>query len=281
MAAIVAVANMKGGVGKTTLCVSLAEGLCYLGKHVLLIDLDPQANCSQIIWGKRGGDPWRDDDNVHLFLHKLLEDANADCFPYIKRHLIQNRGREGAVSLFCGSPRLFSFERRKLSEYKNGIKQLEVLYGKAVNKIYDRESDNFDFIIFDCPPGISLIAEAALKTSDLIIMPTAPNFLSTMGIQAFSGFLVRNTSAMRYVFINQVSAAARRMAKFRSEIRAEADKENPQYLVFRNHYPQRVALQRAMDRYDGSTFDKRYGNASILVKNVAEELIGIINGKTS
>jgi cellulose biosynthesis protein BcsQ len=281
MAAIIAVANMKGGVGKTTLCVSLAEGLCYLGKNALLIDLDPQANCSQVIWGRRTGDPWRDGDNIHLYLQKLLEDANVDCFPYIKRNLMQIQRREGSVSLFCGSPRLFSFERRKLSEYTNGIKQLEAIYGRAINKIYEREADNFDFIIFDCPPGISLIAEAALKTSDLIIMPTAPNFLSTMGIQAFSGFLVRNTSAMRYVFINQVSAAARSMAKFRSEIRAEADRENAQYHVFRNHYPQRVALQRAMERYDGSTFDKRYGNAALLVKNVTEELIGIINGKSN
>jgi chromosome partitioning protein len=279
MAAIISIANMKGGVGKTTLCISLAEGLCYLQKHVLVLDLDPQTNCSQVLWGKRAGDPWKEGDNIHRFLHEIIESATIDCFPYIKRNVVQNRGRDGAVSLFCGSPRLFSFERRKLSEYRNGIRQLEAIYSKAINKIYDREADNFDYIIFDCPPGISLIAESALKTSDLIIMPTAPNFLSTMGIQAFSEFLVRNTSAERYVFINQVSAAARRMAKFRTEIRAEADQDKPRYQVFRNHYPQRVALQRAMDRYDGSTFDSRYENAAFLVKNVAEELIAMTNGR--
>jgi chromosome partitioning protein len=279
MASVISVANMKGGVGKTTLCVSLSEGLCFLEKHVLVVDLDAQTNCSQILWGKRQEDPWKDGENIHGFLCSMLTRSNIESFPYIKRHIIANEKRTGSISLFCGSPLLFSLERRKLSEFNNGIRQLESIYERAIKRVYEREQENFDFIIFDCPPGISLLAEAALKTSDLIIIPTAPSFLSTMGIQAFSEFLISNTSADRYVFINQVNNTARKMAKYRREIVDELKHAQPRYRVFRNYYTQRVAFQRALERYDGASFSKRYGDVGMLVKNVVEEVIEAVNGK--
>ncbi len=279
MATILSVANMKGGVGKTTLCVSLAEGLCYMSKHVLVVDLDPQTNCSQVLWGLRREDPWKDGENICSFLSRALSSSNVDPFPYIKRHIILNGSRTGSASLFCGSPLLFSFERQKLSEFKNGIRQLEAIYERAIGRLYDREFENFDYIIFDCPPGISLLAEAALTSSDMIIIPTAPNFLSTMGIQAFSDFLIKETKAQRYVFINQVNAAARRMAKFRREIWDETKHPEPRFGVFRNHYNQRVGFQRALERYNGAPFEERYGDVSIMVKNVVEELIEICDAK--
>lgn len=279
MTSIISVANMKGGVGKTTLCVSLAEGLAYLSKHVLVIDLDPQTNCSQVLWGKRAEDPWKDGENICEFLSKAVTTSNVDPFPYIKRHIILNKDRTGSISIFCGSPMLFSFERQKLSEFQNGIRQLESIYQRSVQKIYERELDNFDYIIFDCPPGISLLAEAALKSSDIIIMPTAPNFLSTMGIQAFAEFLIKNTKADRYVFINQVNNPARTMARFRREIRGETELAQPRFRVFTNYYTQRVGFQRALERYDGAPFEARYGDLSIFVKNIVEELIEVTNGK--
>jgi chromosome partitioning protein len=281
MTAIISIANMKGGVGKTTLCVSLAEGLAYLKKHVLVIDLDPQTNCSQVLWGKRAEDPWKGDENVHRFLQDVMTTSSVDCFPYIKRHIIVNASRTGAVSLFCGSPRLFTFEREKLSNFQNGIRQLEGLYEKAVEKIYDREGENFDYVIFDCPPGISLLAEAALKTSDLIIIPTAPNFLSTMGIQAFSDFLLSRTPAKPYVFINQVNNPARRMAKFRREIWDEMERPAPRFGVFRNYYTQRVGFQRALERYDGTPFEERYEPVAMMVKNLAEELMEVVDARAA
>lgn len=280
MAHIISIANMKGGVGKTTLCVSLAEGLSYLSKHVLVIDLDAQTNCSQVLWGKRQGNPWKDGENIHGFLHQVMKTSAIDPFLYIKRHIVVGPDSVGAVSLFCGSPLLFSFERQNLSDFRNGIDQLEAIYAKAIDKIYEREADNFDFIIFDCPPGISLLAEAALKSSDLIIIPTAPNFLSAMGIQAFSEFLTKNSHCSRYVFLNQCNNSARRMVKYKKDIEEETKKPSPLYMMFKNYYKHTVKFQQALVPYDGSAFHSRYaGEASIMVKNVAEEVIGIVNDK--
>ncbi|NJM33672.1 MAG: AAA family ATPase [Rhodomicrobium sp.] len=277
MATVISVANMKGGVGKTTLCVSLAEGLAYLEKHVLVIDLDAQINCSQVLWGTRAGEPWKSGENIHKYLHDLIGATGVDSFPYIRRHIILNASRKGAVSLFSGSPMLFSFEREMLSKFQNGIRQLEILYQKAIDRLYRREADNFDYIIFDCPPGISLLAEAALKKSSLIIVPTAPNFLSTMGIQAFSDFLQNQTSARPWVFINQVNTSARTMARFRREIENEVKRPDPRFRMLRNYYKQLVEFQRALERYDGKAFEERYKSVVIQVKNVAEEVMEIAN----
>ena len=234
MATILSVANMKGGVGKTTLCVSLAEGLCYMSKHVLVVDLDPQTNCSQVLWGLRREDPWKDGENICEFLKRALSSGNVDPFPYIKRHIILNGGRTGSASLFLR----LSFAVLLRAAKAFGIQERHQATGSDLQK-GDRQivrpgDSRISITSFSTVRRASRCSpEAALTSSDMIIIPTAPNFLSTMGIEAFSDFLVKETKAQRYVFINQVHNTARSMAKFRREIWDETKLPEPRFGVFR------------------------------------------------
>ena len=154
---ILAVANQKGGVGKTTTSVNLATALCAVGKKVLLVDLDPQGNASTGL-GLRRASLKRSSYDV-LFGEATIEEvAQKTKVPDL--HVLPS-----SIHLSGAEIELVSASRR---EYR--LK--EAL----------RRPIGYDYIIIDCPPSLSMLTLNALVTSDSVVVPLQCEFFALEGL---------------------------------------------------------------------------------------------------
>jgi chromosome partitioning protein len=163
-AAIIAVANQKGGVAKTTSTINLATALIQAGYKVLVIDSDPQSSLS-IVWGI---DPRR-----------MRELDNAGLTYYFG--LVKNKpladlviaSANNAPALIPASIRLANAETELASPFGTATilkEKLEALRGM------------FDVILIDCPPTLSLLTVNALTAADAVLIPVKTDFISVMGL---------------------------------------------------------------------------------------------------
>ena len=176
MAIKVALINMKGGVGKTTLAVNLAQyfadAIDGVAIKVLLVDLDPQFNASQYILGK--------------YKYMMLNQANAPT--------VQNIFEDSVTSLDHNSVIHNVYEgyhdegwygrldlipsRLELADTLRQPAQKEHLFPEFISKVENK----YQLIFFDCPPTESLFTTAAYLASDYLLVPVKPEFLSTIGL---------------------------------------------------------------------------------------------------
>jgi chromosome partitioning protein len=195
-AKIIAVANMKGGVGKTATVVSLAEALAASGSRVLVIDLDPQANASICLAGEKLlAMLISRDATIEGFLESHLLGKKNIAFPDCIRSnvsTVSHLNKQLSISLLPSSPELRHFEQKiihQLTERKMSwidiIKGIQGLMSAQLSK----QRNAFDIILIDCAPGISVLAEVSIRLADLIIIPTIADFLSTFGLQTFCATL--------------------------------------------------------------------------------------------
>ena len=164
MGKMISLVNQKGGVGKTTTSINLSASLAYLGKKVLLLDLDPQGNTTTGI-GMNKGDIDRTIYDV-LTGKCNIEDAIIHT-QYKRLDLIP------ATVNLSGLDTEF-FEKSK--EEPNFVKGAQLK-----NKIKSIR-DNYDYIIVDCPPSLSIITINALTASNSVIIPVQCEFLALEGI---------------------------------------------------------------------------------------------------
>jgi len=178
---IVSLINLKGGVGKTTTTVQLAECLVSeFGKRVLVIDLDPQTNATiSLIDEER----WEELDGQGLTIFQLFQDKLDGTNRFDMRNAIQkgisNLGLAN-LSLLPSSIRLINVQDR-MSEIpvKLGysITPMEVLKA-AIHDVLNQ----FDYVLIDCPPNLGFITRNGIEISDYYLIPTIPDTLSTYGI---------------------------------------------------------------------------------------------------
>ncbi len=157
MAKIIAVANQKGGVGKTTTAVNLSSCVAALGKKVLLVDLDPQGNTTSG-YGimKRGLEHSTysvilDDDDINKAIVKTR--FNVDVLP-------------SSTKLAGAVVELVSLDNR------------HARLRTALNRV----SDNYDFIFIDCPPALDLLTINALSAADTVLVPIQCEFFALEGL---------------------------------------------------------------------------------------------------
>ena len=158
MVKIIAVANQKGGVGKTTTAVNLAACLGVLEKKVLLIDSDPQANASSGLG--------IDVDNVRFGTYQLLE-HNCSAKEAVINTSAPNVDLIAAnIDLVAVEIELIDFEKR------------EYMLLKALQPI----KDQYDYILIDCAPSLGLLTLNALTASDSIIIPIQCEYFALEGL---------------------------------------------------------------------------------------------------
>lgn len=255
-ARVVSVANRKGGVGKTTVTLSLAEGLAALkNKRVLVVDLDSQLNISILMTGgvASANVPWNRGATIVNLIEKRSVDPNARASFYISQNVLDHTPGQ-AISLLSGDKRLLGLERRLLSRPAASIAKISDFLSDVIGSIIEEQAQFFDLIIFDCPPGFSIITDAALKRSDLILLPTAPTMLASQGIIGYIEYLkddlqMVDASAKTYVFLT-MTGRTKTSETFEKLIRGEIKKPSPAYGIFDTAYTYCDGFQRATDRRD-------------------------------
>lgn len=155
---IIAIANQKGGVGKTTTSVNLSACLAFLGKKVLLIDIDPQGNASSGLGIRKG-------DLESCIYDVLINDEDI-------KSVIQQTDVENLYVV----PATISLAGAEI-ELVSTISR-EVRLKKALQEI----KNNFDYIIIDCPPSLGLLTINALTAADALIIPVQCEYYALEGL---------------------------------------------------------------------------------------------------
>ena len=214
-AKVVSVANRKGGVGKTTLTLSLAEGLAALKKQSPIVrPLELHNSTFSVLM--TGGIPRADERTFGgegKTIVDLIEDRSrrrshrARASFYISKDVLDHEPGK-AISLLSGDRRLLGIERRLLSKPSSSLSHVTVLLEEVVDSIIAEQSEFFDVIIFDCPPGFSLVTDVALRRSDLVMLPTSPTLLASQGILAYVQCLtedlqVADAASKTHVFLTR------------------------------------------------------------------------------
>lgn len=201
-ARVISIANSKGGVGKTTTCVMLAEAFAASGRRTLVVDLDTQANASLLVYGHEGDEHLFQAINDYATISDwLLENFFANEQKRLSEFVVTgasdvtHEGKSLPLDLIPSSPRLRKTEREliyELTAKKYSMQALEGQVGRRLRDDFDLLKSEYDVIICDCPPGISVMTESVLAASHLIVVPTIPDFMSTLGLDLFTGDIMRN-----------------------------------------------------------------------------------------
>ncbi len=158
MGKVIAVANQKGGVGKTTTSINLSASLAEKGKKILVIDTDPQGNTTSGFGVEK--------NELENTIYELIlgECTIQDC---ILKEVVKN------VSVLPANVNLAAAEIELI-----GIDRKEYILKKEVDWV----KDQYDFIIIDCPPSLNVLTINALTTADSVLVPIQCEYYALEGL---------------------------------------------------------------------------------------------------
>jgi len=279
--------NLKGGVGKTTTAVAVAEMLAQeQRKHVLLIDLDPQTNATVTLISE---EQWAEMDGNGRTIAQLFEDRlnpqsapKFDIEQAIARRVSTINDGIARLDLLPSSIRLIDLQDRIPMIALSGnftANPLEILR-VALRPVIDR----YDYIIIDCPPSLGTVTKNGLRISTGYVIPTIPDIISTWGlyqivsnVERFAQDISRPIPALGIVATKVQSnnlhrrviadLQARRLGRF-----AEGgDIRQPP--LFTNTVVQTVNVARGADvDADIRTFKGKYGDAYDALHGLTQEI---------
>jgi len=168
MGKIIAIVNQKGGVGKTTTSINLAASLGVLDKKVLLVDLDPQGNATTGIG--------IDKNDISSSIYEVLTKKET-----IEKSIIKTKSKNlyllpAYLNLAGVDMELIELERKakENGEKFNRVIRLKEELGKV--------SDNFDYILIDCPPSLGILTTNALAAANSVLIPVQCEYFALEGI---------------------------------------------------------------------------------------------------
>lgn len=175
---VISFMNMKGGVGKTTICVNIAGQLAKEGHKVLIVDNDPQMNASQYLL-----EPSKIEKLVHSnkTIYRLYKDATDENLFDMTGQVVEDETDKDIIVkckenlyIVCGD-----LNMTKVSDV-SVIDELSLFINN--NDI----RGTYEYIFIDCPPTQSFYTNSAFKASDFYLLVIKPDFLSTVGLSLFN-----------------------------------------------------------------------------------------------
>lgn len=254
MARIIAVANNKGGVGKTTVSYNLPVFLAALGKRVLLIDFDHQANATFSL----GFNP----RNLPLSVYHAL-------IGQITPNAIIRRSPFFGYDIMPSSPDLAgaTVELVNLKDREFRLKQL-----------LEKIQNDYDFIIIDCPPSLGLLTINALCASNEVLIPVQCEYLALEGLEQLLATinLVKNNLGQDLKITGALLTMYSRGNRLSREVAKEIRRNFPGY-VFDAVIPRNIALAEAPKFGKTILQFAPVSPAASAYRQLAEELIGLGN----
>ena len=214
---IIAIANQKGGVGKTTTVINLAAALSARKRTVLVVDLDPQAHATLGLGLEKC-------PGVSLYPVLLGEKQIADVIQPTKWSCLNVIPSE--VDL-AGAELELSMREDRLEMIKNALAPV-------------KESGAFDYIILDCPPSLGIVMTSSLVASDGVLIPIQAEFLAMDGLALITGSIERIRSAanpsleLNGIVFTMVNSLAKLTQDVINEVRGHFDDKVYETVIPRN-----------------------------------------------
>jgi chromosome partitioning protein len=266
----IAVMNTKGGVGKSTLVLALAETLSALhGKTVLIIDSDAQASVSAMLMTAAN-------------LHKLQSNG-LTIVDLLGQTVLQHQPLDWAkmvvggvsdvddartVYLIPSDMQLTLFEREVSKESQHARLR------STISALLNATRGVFDVVLVDCPPGLSVLTESWLREADFHIAPTKPDYVSACGLEVFRRFKGLNPE-MGFaenlgVVINMKDDMSAQDREYDRWLRQTPDNRCFARAILRSNSLQHAAQYQTLDR----SYQAKYpGEAGQGIRAVTEELL--------
>ncbi|MHC0039369.1 ParA family protein [Pseudoneobacillus sp. C159] len=251
MGKIIAIANQKGGVGKTTTSVNLGASLAFIGKKVLLVDVDPQGNATSGIGIEKS--------EVNQCIYDILVDDVA-ALEVIKPTAVENLYVIPATIQLAGAE----------IELVPTISR-EVRLKRALEEV----KDQFDYIIIDCPPSLGLLTLNALTASDAVLIPVQCEYYALEGLSQ-----LLNTVRLVQKHLNQdlrIEGVLLTMLDARTNLGIQVIEEVKKYFqdkVYKTIIPRNVRLSEAPSHGQSIiTYDPKSRGAEVYL-DLAKEVVG-------
>lgn len=186
MPKVISFANMKGGVGKTTLCVNLAFEVFRGGKRVLVIDNDPQFNASTSLVSPKTYIEKFIKSDINLTVYDIYEppprvrgrkSKKIDPNNYFYTTWYMNNKPQIVLDIISS--------RIELYDTLSNPSHKEYLLDKFLKKY----ANKYEYVFIDCPPTPSILTLSGFAASDYVLIPVTPDYFSTMGLPQFIGTL--------------------------------------------------------------------------------------------
>ncbi len=274
----IAVMNTKGGVGKSTVVLGLAETLsAFYGMNVLVIDSDAQASISYMLTGpKRLTEIQMHRTTLVGLLDELvIKQHSADWRNYVLSG-ISDVDDARTVYLIPGDTELTLFERA----VSKG--NAEANLRRAIFGLLRELRSVFDVVLIDCPPGLSVVTESWLREADYYLSPTRPDFISACGLAFLRRFKARNPemgfATNLGVLVTMRDPRSTIEGEFENWLRADPENHCFQTVIPRTHAMQFAATFTPDIRSYGAKYPAEAGDA---IRNLTQEVLARLSGEAA
>lgn len=250
MGKIVAIANQKGGVGKTTTCINLAASMAATKRKVLVVDLDPQGNATMA----SGVDKYQVDATAYEL---LVEDAPFDD--------VVCRKTSGNYDLIAANGDVTAAEIKLMEVFAR-----EVRLKNALASI----RDNYDYIFIDCPPALNLLTINAMAAADSVLVPMQCEYFALEGLTA-----LMDTISKLAAVVNEnlkIEGLLRTMYDPRNRLANEVSDQLKKHFgdkVYRTVIPRNVRLAEAPSHGKPAMYYDKYSAGAKAYLALAGEML--------
>ena len=250
MGKIVAIANQKGGVGKTTTCINLAASMAATKRKVLVIDLDPQGNATMA----SGVDKYQVDATAYEL---VVEDVAFDD--------VVCRSTSGNYDLIAANGDVTAAEIKLMEVFAREVRLKHALASVR---------DNYDFIFIDCPPSLNLLTINAMAAADSVLVPMQCEYFALEGLTA-----LMDTISKLAAVVNEnlkIEGLLRTMYDPRNRLSNEVSDQLKKHFgskVYRTVIPRNVRLAEAPSHGKPAMYYDKYSAGAKAYLALAGEML--------